>query len=436
MEGLTALIRERGQLKATLTRFANFFDTSASVTPIDSLERRLRINEAVYDKFDNVQSRIELAVAKTQDEAMHAAFRDTFETTYFDLMARVDGYITRSRASTQPLPSPSVTSASTEILATPRLPTIVLPEFDGDYNNWLRFRDTFVSLIHQNVSLGNIQRFHYLNSALRGSAARVIQSLGVSDENYKLAWETLKNRYEDPKSLIYHHGNALLNLQSVHKQTHTALRDLVDNANNHVLALGALGQPIKHWDTLLVLILSRKLDVATQREWEKRSLRLTGIATFRDLVEFVEEQAKYLERAPAGRQPAGSDPRPLYKPPGHSKPQPRIEYVASHVANMQTQCILCKREHSLQHCETLKSMPHSEMHATIKQLQVCFNCLQQGHQIKNCTRGSCRKCGEKTQHLVASRAGLCARWLRASRSKFGNCRADPITRDLLRLKLS
>ncbi|XP_043263452.1 uncharacterized protein LOC122403788 [Colletes gigas] len=358
------------------------------------------MNEAIYYKFESIQSKIESAVAETQDEAMHAAFRDTFETTYFDLMAKVEGYISRSRASTQPSPSPSTTSAPTELPATPRLPTIVLPEFDGDYNNWLRFRDTFVSLIHQNVSLCNIQRFHYLNSALKGSAARVIRSLGVSDENYRLAWETLKNRYEDPKSLIYHHGNALLNLQSVHKQTHTTLRDLVDNANNHVLALGALGQPTKHWDTLLVLILSRKLDVATQREWEKRSLRLTEIATFRNFVEFVEEQAKYLERAPAGRQPAGSDSRPLYKPPGHSKPQPRTDYVASHVANMQTQCILCKREHSLQHCEKLKGMPHSEMHATVKQLQVCFNCLQQGHQIKNCTRGSCRKCGKRHNTLL------------------------------------
>ncbi|XP_076626840.1 uncharacterized protein LOC143344559 [Colletes latitarsis] len=400
MEGLTALIRERGQLKATLTRFANFFETSASVTPIDSLEKRLRINETVYNKFDSVQSKIELAVADTQDEAIHAAFRDTFETTYFDLMARVEGYIARSRASAQPSPSPSTASAPTELPATPQLPTIVLSEFNGDYNNWLRFRDTFVSLIHQNPSLCNIQRFHYLNSALRGSAARVIQSLGVSDENYRLAWETLKNRYEDSKSLIYHHGNTLLNLQSVHKQTHTALRDLVDNANNHVLALGALGQPIRHWDTLLVLILSRKLDVATQREWEKRSLILTETATFRDLVEFIEEQAKYLERAPAGRQPAGSDPRPLHKSLVHSKPQSKLEYVAAHVANMQTQCILCKREHSLQHCERLKGMPHSEMHATIKQLQVCFNCLQQGHQIKNCTGGVCRKCGKKHNTLL------------------------------------
>lgn len=218
MNNLTNLIRERGQIKAALTRFSHFFDTSAGVTSVDSLERRFKMNEGLYEKFNDVQSKIELLVADTPDESTHVNIREQFETAYFDLMANVEGFISRSRASVHPPFSSCASPATKETQPTPRLPTIVLPEFDGDYSGWLRFRDTFQSLIHDNESLSDIQRFHYLNSALKGSAARVIRSLGVSEANYKLAWQTLKNRYEDHKSLIFHHGNALLNLQPIHKK--------------------------------------------------------------------------------------------------------------------------------------------------------------------------------------------------------------------------
>ncbi|KOC61205.1 hypothetical protein WH47_07104 [Habropoda laboriosa] len=185
--------------------------------------------------------------------------RDIFETAIFGTLANVEKFINSSRDTQASAPSPTV-SASESIArqVTPQLPTIVLPSFDGNYNDWLRFRDTFESLIHSNSSLSDIQRFHYLNSALRGPAVRAIQSLGVSDVNYKLAWEGLKSRYEDPVSLIHHHTNALLELTSVKRHSSSSLREFIDSAKNHVLALGALGEPVNTWDTLLVLVLSKK----------------------------------------------------------------------------------------------------------------------------------------------------------------------------------
>nr|XP_031836767.1 uncharacterized protein LOC116428794 [Nomia melanderi] len=39
-------------------------------------------------------------------------------------------------------------------------------------------------------------------------------------------------------------------------------------------------------------------------------------------------------------------------------------------------------------------MPTPKRHETVKRLQSCFNCLQQGHSVKGCTRGTCRQCGK------------------------------------------
>lgn len=43
-----------------------------------------------------------------------------------------------------------------------RLPIINLPSFNGDIAEWATFKDTYVSLIHENRDLLPVQKFHYL----------------------------------------------------------------------------------------------------------------------------------------------------------------------------------------------------------------------------------------------------------------------------------
>ena len=50
-----------------------------------------------------------------------------------------------------------------------------LPSFNGSFENWIKFRDSF-KVIVQDRDIANINKFHYLNQALTGNAVRVIQS--------------------------------------------------------------------------------------------------------------------------------------------------------------------------------------------------------------------------------------------------------------------
>ncbi|XP_043264183.1 uncharacterized protein LOC122404315 [Colletes gigas] len=397
---LKELALERGRIKSALTRFRNFFDSSANTTSIEILEKRLKLNEPLHDKFDEIQSRIETLAVGSDIETIHAKERDEFEVAYFEIITRVEQHIAQFRRARSTPISSSSSPAIKEPPVTPRLPTIVLPEFNGDYNDWLRFRDTFESLIHNNETLSDIQRFHYLNSALKGPAARVTQSLGVSEANYRIAWSALKNRFEDPRSLVHHHTNALLDLPIMQKQTSSSLREFIDTANNHIRALGALGEPVQTWDTLLISILSKKLDPFTAKKWEERVVTMPGRLKLHDLVDFLEQQSKLLERTTTNRQPTVNLPN-LTNKIDTTKPRIKTQFgVASHLASTQVQCIFCKGEHWLQYCDKLKAMPHAQLHDTIKRLQCCFNCLQLGHSIKNCTRGHCRRCGKKHHTLL------------------------------------
>nr|XP_031836982.1 uncharacterized protein LOC116428908 [Nomia melanderi] len=383
------LIAERGSLKARLTRFKRFMETSASEMHVDALGKKIQAYEDLRDKFDKVQSQIEVIVTGTDSEASHLDERDDFENVFFPLIASAQRHLANLRGPQSPANSPShASSHAPDAQMIPRMPTILLQNFDGTYNHWVRFRDTYLTMVDNNESLTDIQRFHYLTSALTVSAARIIESLGVSEANYGVAWEALKRRFEDPYTLVHHHVNALLEIPNMHKQTTHAFREFIDHANNQIVALGALGEPVNAWDTIVVTLLSKKLDSITYNDWDTHAENLPH------------GSRKRLDRATSNHQSAAQVFANQTRQGRASKVHVKTSAVTAHVSSTRNQCVLCEGEHLLQHCGQLKAMPTPKRHETVKHLQSCFNCLRQGHSIKGCTRGTCRKCGKKHNTLL------------------------------------
>ncbi|KAL0860192.1 hypothetical protein ABMA27_010499 [Loxostege sticticalis] len=80
-----------------------------------------------------------------------------------------------------------------------KLPEIHIPKFSGNYTEWITFRDLFVSMIHKNESLDNVQRLQYLKGYLTGEAEQLIRYIPVSDANYNQCWKLLEQRYCNKK---------------------------------------------------------------------------------------------------------------------------------------------------------------------------------------------------------------------------------------------
>lgn len=64
--------------------------------------------------------------------------------------------------------------------STVKLLTISLPQFRGDFEEWIELYNTFNSLIHNNASLNEIQKFNYFRSSLKNKAAQFIVSLNLT----------------------------------------------------------------------------------------------------------------------------------------------------------------------------------------------------------------------------------------------------------------
>lgn len=83
-----------------------------------------------------------------------------------------------------------------------KLPQINLPQFSGNTIEWENFKDLFETLIIQNTSLTNVTRLHYLKLSLKGEAAKILRHVVITDSNFLSTWETLKQRYDDKRTLI------------------------------------------------------------------------------------------------------------------------------------------------------------------------------------------------------------------------------------------
>lgn len=100
-----------------------------------------------------------------------------------------------------------------------KLSTLQLPKFNGSYDQWLMFKDTFISVIDSNTKLSGIQKFQYLRSSLTGKALQVIHTLKTTEENYDIAWQLIKGRYENKKLIINTHIKELFELPVVSKDS-------------------------------------------------------------------------------------------------------------------------------------------------------------------------------------------------------------------------
>ncbi|CAK9800717.1 hypothetical protein ANTPLA_LOCUS7241 [Anthophora plagiata] len=393
------LIADRGMIKASLTRLNRYFRESSGTVSARALQKRLEANVGLYNSYNTIQSQIEYATQGTESEASHAADRDSFEETYFNLIAEMESFIEQSQAPSRignPITGQAASPLSSQSPVTVKLPTIQLPTFDGNYSSWIRFRDTFSSLVHES-ELSDVQKFHYLNSALKGPAARVIQSLGVSDSNYHVAWDALKSRYENSAALRKHHVTALLDIPIIQKQSPIALRELIDDARNHLAALRSLNEPVDSWDSLIVPILCRKLDGASLREWEKKATSADRV-TFKNFAIFLEERSQYLENITPQGQSTVSRANPPVGLSGNRTLRPF--HSTTHVTSSPGNCPACGSVHPLFKCDKFKSLAIEEKTRLVQTSQTCFNCLQPGHRVKACTRNFCDICGKKHHKLL------------------------------------
>lgn len=363
-EELKKLKIRRGQIKAQCTRALNTVTSDAvHDMPLAQLTERKAKIQATWSSFDEVQAKIESLQDAVELLDEHDHERAEYEEAYYNIIAKFqDLIIARNGVNNSEEDGwPILVNQNQPSARNLRLPKIDLPSFSGTYEEWYPFHDMFHSLIHRDLSITEIQKFHYLKSSLKGEAAEIIQSLEVSSENYNEAWQMLNRRYDNKRLIIQKHIKALFELQSISKENHTGLRHLVDGVLKHLRALKAIGRPTQAWDDLIIYLITGKLDHTTNKEWEN-SITEADILTTQHLIDFLEHRCHMLEAINRKVQPV-------------SQSQAKVSQarVASHANSKPAVCQKCKGDHQIYSCEQFLRLSPDERLKIVKENKLCWN---------------------------------------------------------------
>ncbi|XP_055623510.1 uncharacterized protein LOC129766935 [Toxorhynchites rutilus septentrionalis] len=361
---------------------------------------RLEYLNNMWATLEEVQAQLEDLEQTEEGRQINREIRADFEPRLFRIKADLSSKLNVIHQASRIPESGSHASALSGL----KLPTISLPEFNGDYMQWLGFHDTFLALIHSNSDVSAIQKFHYLRAALKGEAAQLIESIAISSANYNLAWQTLVDRYANEYLLKKRHLQALFDIHSAKKETAASLHALVDEFQRHTKVLCQLGEPTNYWSSILEHLLCTKLPDDTLKAWEDHA-STNNHANYDCLIEFLQRRMRVLESILVNHHQlasTSSGPSPASKRPSHF----RLSSCAS-TSNSANQCPACNQEHQLMKCSKFIRFSNSERQQLVSNKRLCHNCLKGDHIARHCpSHFNCKHCNKRHHSLLHSNAAL------------------------------
>ncbi|XP_011169716.1 uncharacterized protein LOC105202752 [Solenopsis invicta] len=245
-------------------------------------------------------------------------------------------------------------------------------------------------MIDSREDLSDIEKLHYLQSALTGDAANKIKILAIEGSNYSTAWDLLKRAHEVKRILISRHLSLLRNLSVVEKETTEGLSKLADDAQQHVAALTALGVSVS--SEMLLNLLESKMPKKTAEKWEE-TLSRDDYPNIDDLYEFLYRTAVRVSkrsRIELSKRDEDKD-SPLAK---------RGRTNKAFVTGVANNCPACKvQQHPLFKCDKFRQLDTVKRIEVIKNARLCYNCMR-SHKGKPCNYTTCTICRKRHNTLL------------------------------------
>jgi Protein of unknown function (DUF1759) len=414
--------QKRGQTKRCMTVLEKWLTSLSEDYKLNSIvDGEVKIEDLkqwriTFEDCHNGMTECMVNLEREENElSNHEKEFEHFEERYSTALSALVNLVEAAKKDLRPVQQPQQADNATQVIQQPRmqtslkLPEIHLPFFDGQLVNYQAFKETFKALVHNDVRLSAIQKFFYLKGCLKNTSMFAeISSLELTEENYSLAWDLLKTRFENRKALINKHIKYLFNLPKAERNSASSLRQLIDNVSKHIHGIKA--QQIVIPDAILIYIVSSRIDELTHQLWEAHdaNTNIEDVATFESLKHFISNRARALENVedfsqrkpsqPAYGQAATVQQYGSKKYQDRNKPDKKQTLAAVQGPQTdndsgKTSCVFCRKPHrkGLWGCDDFLSKHVEERIQFIKQNFICEICLNK-HSNECKFTGFCRVC--------------------------------------------
>lgn len=388
----------RTRAKGAITRISNWVKNNQNnVTNAAQFEDRVISLKESLQKYTDAQDEIEsyLIQFSTDDSEI----RETIEDQVYDTLFLIRECIQKLTPAAPPISQASSIQPSNAPKIEVKLPQVNINPFKGDTAEWTSFFQLFYALILDNSHLSKIQKFIYLKSFLRNEPLKLIESLAVTNENFDVAIEILRNRYENKISVINAHFVSLLEVSPLTKCNAQTLREFVTNCSKNLLALKNLHYSYEQlFEFLIIYLLGKKIDFGTRKAFETER-DLTELPDLKEFFEFLGKRCLVLENLSSTEVPsAQNSQQKVFKTPNTKA----SFHLQTHPNNSQMHCLFCNdNSHKIYTCTKFKNLQDFERKKFVVFKQLCFNCLGSKHTLSNCPAPkTCFICSQKHHTLL------------------------------------
>ena len=211
--------RLQGYVKQARTLFMvpiNESDLDKEETQLQDLVQQISTNIALLQRCnkewttllaelrgeEKVAEEKEYLWAADGDDGLIELLLDSHETVT-RLQGRLTQMLRKQEKGARPLPPNAVKTLEQKdkVISQIKLPKLNLPIFDGNILCWKEFWDIFNSSVHEQ-EVPNMTKLSYLKGALCGAAAAVIGGVSITNDNYGIAIELLKEKFGNREVII------------------------------------------------------------------------------------------------------------------------------------------------------------------------------------------------------------------------------------------
>ncbi|XP_075153596.1 uncharacterized protein LOC142227128 [Haematobia irritans] len=335
-----------------------------------------------YEKFN-----VDCECAEEQEKEASDLFRQCREA-YITCAAGMgelsQSFLSRSVLTSTALSASPMTSQSGENRGNDhrlRLPPCTTEIFHGDYLSWPSFRDMFTAVYIDCQSISPVEKLFYLRQNTQGEALEIVKKSQLTNEGFEVAWNNLKDRYENKRILVNSQLKILFNLLPVKYESAGEIKRIQREINNCIASLKLHGVCIESWDPIFVFLCSTRLPMTTLSLWEQTVKDKTEISKWADLDRFLTARFQSLETV------FDFSHVDVNEPPSQRKLR---TYQTS---SNKISCFACSQDHFLKNCNKFLRMSQEDRFAVIKKNNLCINCFSNKHRLNQCSsKLSCERC--------------------------------------------
>ncbi|XP_063618058.1 uncharacterized protein LOC134790933 [Cydia splendana] len=424
-EGLkTALRFTTGHLESLSVKAREIL----SIIPGSPTDEFLLEMEIVVSKLESSLSRIKAEMNNyfrmaNQPDADEISRISTIQLTAEEELCELQVRIRRARA----------TSKEAAMPVSGKLPKLNLPEYHGDVLTWHQFWDQFVSLVDSR-RLSDVDKFMYLNSAVKGEAKKLIEGLGTTNRNYTIAVNTLKERYGRVELVKDAHYSALSKIKPADSST-ISCRNVLNEIETHLRVLSSLGEDDTH--SYLRFVILEKFPEEIVYELKKR-VQDDSVPEIRKelekLISAKEDASRFISQTSEStsgnyttetlhvserfNNPRFGRGRNNYRFKNNSYRQRnnyasnsrnqgvKRKFGSNQERNSSTEpsgkrfrisCLFCGAEHDSAKCKKYTTIRDRKNRLVAR----CYRCMERGHFGRTCkSKKPCAGCGNNYHHLL------------------------------------